>query len=112
MLIYTVTLDYFFIFFIHLQLSLRITLVIILVGIPGFFMGIPFPGGLSLLKDRDQYALPLAWGVNGFLSVISIISAAICAVITGYRCVLVTAVVCYMAAGFVSLIPEKMNKCS
>lgn len=105
MLLYTFTLDKLFQLFIHYGLSLKITSVILLIAPPAFFMGMPFPKGLSMLKGEEDSFLPLAWGVNGFFSVISIISAAICAVIFGYRAVLITAVICYMAAGIVSLKP-------
>jgi len=105
MMFYILTLDRFFLSLIHLQLPLRITLVVLLIAPPAFFMGMPFPKGLSMLKESNQSAIPLAWGVNGFFSVISIISAAIFAVIWGYRVVLLSALACYMAAGIISLSP-------
>lgn len=108
MLIYTFTLDRLFLYFIHCGLSLKIILVMILIAPPAFFMGMPFPVGLSLLKGREGYALPLAWGVNGFFSVISIISAAICAVICGYRAVLVIAAIFYIAAGIIA--PDNVSE--
>ncbi len=102
-LLYSFFLDKLFSFCIHYQLHLKIMLVVIFIAPPAFFMGMPFPKGLSLLEDRDGSSLPIAWGVNGFFSVISIITAAIFAIIYGYRFVLLIAVICYITAGIISL---------
>lgn len=68
---------------------------------------IPFPKGISSLSGRAPYTIPFAWSVNGFISVISVISAAVCAIILGYKVVFITSVICYMAAGIVSLKIDK-----
>jgi len=105
MVLYSFSLDALFSYLLHATLYTRIILIIIIIAPAAFFMGMPFPKGLELLCGREQSSLPLAWGVNGFFSVISIISAAICAVVYGYRGVLMIAVICYMAAGMISLSP-------
>ena len=51
--------------------------------------------------------IPFAWDVNGFISVISVISAAVCAIIFGYKVVFITSVICYMTAEIVSLKIDK-----
>jgi hypothetical protein len=53
----------------------------------GSLMGIPFPKGLALLKDRAPYVIPLAWGVNGCASVISSILATLGAMSFGFSAV-------------------------
>jgi hypothetical protein len=112
MAVYTVSLDSLFSYSLRFPLHLRTILVIIVIPPPGFFMGMPFPKGLTLLCEREDSSLPLAWGVNGFFSVISIISAAICAVVCGYRIVLFTAVIFYMTAGIISTPREKPGRIS
>jgi hypothetical protein len=69
----------------------------------GFFMGIPFPQGLSAVKEMGKAALPWAWGINGFFSVISVILANILAISWGFSTVLFLAGGCYLAAGVLSL---------
>ena len=100
--LYSFSLDYIFAGLISYSNPAKILTAVILTGIPGFFMGIPFPRGLSAIKNEDESAIPLACGINGFFSVISIITATICAVIFGYKAVIITAVIFYTAAGFFS----------
>ncbi|HOP63846.1 MAG TPA: hypothetical protein PK358_03695 [Spirochaetota bacterium] len=98
-LLYTFTLDRFFSFFILLPACAKILMVTALIAPLAFFMGIPFPRGLSVLKKDENSSLPLAWGVNGFFSVISILAAAIFAITYGFRAVFITAALFYIAAG-------------
>ena len=86
-----------------LNVILKILIVLAPVAPPAFFMGFPFPRGLVLMKKRNSGSLPLAWGVNGFFSVISIIVASLLAIMCGFRVVFLTAVVCYVLAGMVSV---------
>jgi len=64
----------------------------------GFLMGIPFPKGLALLKDRAPYVIPLAWGVNGCASVISSILATLGAMSFGFSAVLLAGAGAYAMA--------------
>ena len=36
-----------------------------------FFMGIPFPSAIALVKEKDDFSLPWAWSVNGYFSVVA-----------------------------------------
>lgn len=99
-LAYSFAIDAFFNVLIQYTIQARIVAAILLVGLPAFFMGIPFPAGLSMLRGRHDTAIPFAWGVNGFFSVISIIAASVGAVTAGYKAVLCIAVMFYMLAGF------------
>jgi len=86
-----------------LNVLLKILLVLALIAPPAFFMGFPFPQGLIRLKKRSTGSVPPAWGVNGFFSVISIITASLLAIMYGFRVVFITAAVCYFLAGMVSV---------
>jgi hypothetical protein len=68
----------------------------------GFFLGIPFPQGLSMAKEQEASVLPWAWGINGFFSVISVLLANILAIQRGFSTVLLLAAVCYFGAGILS----------
>lgn len=61
----------------------------ILLAPLGFLVGVPFPKGLARLGEIAPHAIPLAWGVNGFASVISSILATLGAMSFGFSVVLV-----------------------
>ncbi|MEI6950621.1 hypothetical protein V9K67_25785 [Paraflavisolibacter sp. H34] len=76
----------------------KVALSGVLVGLPAFVMGMPFPAGLRLLSVRDEKSVPWAWGVNGCLSVISAAAAALLAVEAGFTVVMLLAAVAYAVA--------------
>jgi len=100
--IYILTMDNLFQELIRLGFGPRLCIVIFLTAPLGFFMGIPFPAGLNILKMQDRFSISWAWGVNGFFSVISILLATLLAITFGFRSVLIVAVICYVMAGIVS----------
>lgn len=63
-----------------------------------FLMGIPFPIGISHLTTNPEKAIPWAWGLNGYFSVISVPLATIIAVESGYRWVFILASISYLIA--------------
>ena len=66
------------------------------VGLPSFFMGMPFP--LALGSFRIRNLVPWAWGINGFFSVIATPVAFILAIECGFRMVLMVAGLFYFLA--------------
>lgn len=70
------------------------------IALPAFLMGAPFPWGLSVLHRGPADAVPVAWAVNGFASVVSTSVAVILAMVTGFRSLLVAAALLYACAGF------------
>jgi hypothetical protein len=75
-------------------------LIAILVIAPAaFFMGMFFPSGLNKLSENRPVLLPWAWGVNGAFSVTGSLLARFLAVESGFRVLLVTALLCYGLAG-------------
>jgi predicted membrane-bound spermidine synthase len=79
-------------------LSLRIIISVILIFPLGFFMGIPFPTGLGLINEEQKKFIPLAWGVNGFFSVIGTVCAMILAMTLGFKFVFILSAVIYILA--------------
>ncbi|MCG8569227.1 MAG: hypothetical protein MJB14_03730, partial [Spirochaetes bacterium] len=84
-------------------ISFRIAFSLLLIMLPGFFMGIPFPLALSYLKTVQPESAKWALSINGFFSVISTILAAVIAVFCGFQVVLIIAWVGYLTAGLISL---------
>jgi len=75
--------------------SLRILVAVLLIGPLAFFMGVPFPLGLSRLARTSPQLIPWAWGINGCASVISAVLATLLAMHFGFTTVVVSAVLLY-----------------
>jgi predicted membrane-bound spermidine synthase len=67
-----------------------------------FFMGTPFPWGLSVLQRSAGKAIPIAWAVNGFASVVSASAAVVLAMTFGFKDLLSIAACVYGVSGVVS----------
>ncbi|MBN2535222.1 MAG: hypothetical protein JXB88_20240 [Spirochaetales bacterium] len=84
-----------------LHFSLKVLLSILIIAPAAFFMGVPFPSGLSALSINRNRLLPWAWGMNGALSVTGSIIARLISISTGFIWVLALAGVLYIVAGLV-----------
>ncbi len=73
----------------------RIGLTIITLAPLGYFMGLPFAGGLRLIAYYDTALVPWAWAINGCFSVISAVLAVIVALSWGFAVVLWLGAVAY-----------------
>jgi len=80
------------------SLPLRSLFFCLMVTLPGFFMGIPFPAGLRLLGRIAPGLIPWAWAVNGTVSVLAPLLAVMAAMATGFRGVLILGAVAYFLA--------------
>jgi SAM-dependent methyltransferase len=81
-------------------LAARVALTVTLIAPLGFCMGMPFPLGLCAIRNGPAALLAWAWGINGCVSVISAILAAILAIHFGFSIVILLALGCYLAALF------------
>ncbi|MPZ31741.1 MAG: SAM-dependent methyltransferase [Rhodospirillales bacterium] len=63
-----------------------------------FFMGMPFPLGLSRLWSGSRTLVPWAWGVNGCASVLGVILASLIAMTWGFSSVVLAASLLYAGA--------------
>jgi hypothetical protein len=79
-------------------LAVRVLVALLLVAPLGLLMGVPFPRGLRALARTDPASLPLAWGVNGFASVIGAVLAAVIALSFGFKAVFFAGALAYLAA--------------
>lgn len=89
--------------FLHKTLALPWTLKVILswmsIAPLAFLMGMPFPMGLSFLRQTQSGAIPWAWGINGYASVLSAPLATLLALHLGFRWVWIFALLLYLVAG-------------
>jgi len=79
-------------------LPLRGLFFCLLITLPGFFMGIPFPAGLRLLGRITPELIPWAWAVNGTVSVLAPLMAVMTAMAIGFRGVLILGAGIYFLA--------------
>ena len=79
-------------------LAVRVLATLLLAAPLGLLMGVPFPRGLRTVGRTDPASLPLAWGVNGFTSVIGAVLAAMIAVSFGLEAVFLAGALAYLAA--------------
>jgi hypothetical protein len=76
----------------------KLMLMISLIGIPAFFMGMPFPIGLKMIASKSESQVPWAWGINGCFSVISSALAPLIALEMGFSAVLMIGGLAYFLA--------------
>jgi SAM-dependent methyltransferase len=85
--------------------SARILASLGLIAPLAFFMGMPFPLGLSRLWSGDRTLVPWAWGVNGCASVLGAILASLIATTAGFSSVVLVACLLYAGAATVLRLP-------
>lgn len=82
--------------------ALKYCLGVALMAPLSFLMGVPFPWGLSRVHETAERAVPLAWAVNGFASVVSASAAVLVAMVFGFSVLLATAAAVYASVGLLS----------
>lgn len=98
--LYALFLTSFLRFTIDAGATARIAIACLVIAIPAFFMGMPFPLGLKALSEKHNDKIAWGWGINGFFSVIATPLALIISVETGYVTVLIAAIILYLTALF------------
>jgi hypothetical protein len=76
----------------------RLIVAVLALAPPGLLMGMPFPKGLALLEQDAPALIAWAWGVNGAVSVVASILAALLALSFGFSTVLAVGASCYVGA--------------
>lgn len=107
-MIYMVILPQLFILLYSLSVAAKIVISILLIAPLAFFMGMPFPLGLTYTATKAPKLVPWAWGVNGAASVLGAIGAAIFSIHFGFSTLLIMAVTLYIGAPFF-LFPKKRD---
>ena len=78
-----------------LPLGARLVIGVGLLAPLGILMGMPFPKGIAWLERASPDLIPWAWGVNGAVSVVASVLAALVALSAGFTVVLVAGAACY-----------------
>ncbi|MGI9318025.1 MAG: SAM-dependent methyltransferase, partial [bacterium] len=106
-LIYLVLLPQLFIYLAGVPDAFKIAVSLMIIAPLAFFMGMPFPIGLSGLAGKAGHFIPWAWGLNGYASVMSASLATLFAIEFGFSAVLLMALGLYFFAA--TLISQKMS---
>jgi hypothetical protein len=101
-LIQIILVPWFFRQFLASPFITRVILSILLIFPCGFFMGMPFPVGLSWAAQHNKNFIPWAWGINGYATVIGSVLSVILALQFGFRVVLLISAAIYVLA-YISL---------
>jgi hypothetical protein len=83
-----------------LPFGARVAISIAILAPVGFFMGMPFPLGISAVSDLGPHLVPWAWGINGGTSVLGSVLAIVVAMGTGFTWVLLFSAGIYLVAFF------------
>ena len=78
-----------------LALPVRILIASAALVPVGFLMGTMFPRGLAHLEATSPELVPWAWAINGTLSVVSAVAAALAALSWGFTVVIWMGAACY-----------------
>ena len=97
-LLYAFSIGVFLSSTVGLPIIIKILLAAVIIALPSFFMGMPFPLGLKIVDSIKKSNVPWAWGINGCISVISASIAAIIAVEMGFKTVMLFAALAYGVA--------------
>ena len=80
-----------------LAMPYKVLMSIIMLGPLAFFMGMPFPTGLTLLAENAEHYIPWAWGINGCASVISASLSTLLAIDLGFNAVITMGLALYLS---------------
>jgi spermidine synthase len=83
---------------IYFATGLKILIALLLISVPAFFMGLPFPSGIRVIDQTRPDHIPWAWGINAGLSVVATALATLIAVEMGFRVVMALAAALYLLA--------------
>jgi hypothetical protein len=97
-LFYSVFLPELFGMLIHLPDAARILVSVALIAPLAMCMGVPYPSGMSRLASTAEHAIPWAWALNGFASVVGAVLATLLAIHLGFTAVILLAALFYVLA--------------
>ena len=83
---------------IHLPDAAKIIISVALIAPLATCMGVPFPTAMMRLADTAEEAIPWAWAINGFASVVGAVLATLLAIHLGFAAVILLAVLVYAIA--------------
>lgn len=96
--LYSHPLDKILVNYIYLNIYLKIILTTVMLFPLGYLMGMPFPLGLSSIKEPES--VPYIWAINGASSVFGSLLALVLSMSLGYNLTFLLAGFVYLLAGF------------
>lgn len=100
-LCFTLTVDVIFSCLLTQQFYTTFLVTVMILFPLGFFMGIPFPGGILIVKKLLPKDIPIMYGVNGIFSVIGSFAAVLISLMSGFSFALLFAAFCYLITGII-----------
>ena len=97
-LLYLAILPGLFQVLIHLPDAVKIIISVVLIAPLAMCMGVPFPTAMTRLAGTAEAAIPWAWAINGFASVVGAVLATLLAIHLGFAAVILLAVLIYAVA--------------
>ncbi len=86
----------------RLEILWRVVISVVLIAPLAFFMGIPFPYGMSRITNNTKYLVAYGWGVNGFFSVMGSVLVVMLSMSYGFSVVFILSACLYIAAMLVA----------
>lgn len=87
-------------------------LIVLIVAPVGLAMGVPFSSSLKLLRELARKDIPLAWGINGIMSVLGSVLAVVIAMQFSFSIAFVVGALCYVVVAIVTLTSRSINVAS
>ncbi len=97
-LLYLAMLPSVFQMLIHLPDLMKILISVALIAPLAICMGVPYPAGMTQLATLSEQAIPWAWAINGFASVVGAVLATLLAIHLGFGVVIFLASMMYALA--------------
>ena len=88
---------------IGLEFFLKVVVAFLLIAVPSFLMGMPFPIGLKIISAESKSLVAWAWGINGCSSVVASVLVVVIAVEFGFAVVLLIAALSYLTAALTNV---------
>lgn len=88
----------------ELPTTASVSIGLIVLAVPAFVMGMPFPLGIRLLAERAPLQIPWACAVNGCLSVLGATAAGLVALTAGFSGLVLFAGGAYLAAALAAVV--------
>jgi predicted membrane-bound spermidine synthase len=79
-------------------IAVRIAVAMLMIFPVGFFLGMPFPLGILLIRKRENGAIGWVWGINGLFTVIGGLLSVVLSFMLGFQGTLLVALLAYGAA--------------
>lgn len=80
----------------------RVVVSVVILAPLAFFMGIPFPYGMSRIDNNSKYLVAYGWGVNGFFSVLGSVLVIMLSMSFGFILVFIISSLIYIGAMLVA----------